>query len=89
MTVIILILNLLLVLLVDAREIQLDLGALLRDHGGLERFRFRLTRDRLVMGCVGEPLEGLVYRLLDHLEGVLALPRVAGEGREDVAGAGD
>jgi len=39
------------------------------------------------MGGVGEPFEGLVYCLLYHLEGVLALSRVAREGVEDVAGA--
>ena len=39
------------------------------------------------MGGVGEPLEGLVYCFLDHLEGVLALSRVAREGVKDVTGA--
>ncbi len=39
------------------------------------------------MGGVGKPFEGLVYSFLDHLEGVLALPRVAREGIEDVASA--
>ncbi len=89
MAIVIFIFDLLFVLLANAGEVELYLrSALIGCDGGFKGlwFWFRFTRDWFVMGGVGEPLEGLVDGLLDHLESILALSWMAWEGVEDVAG---